>query len=183
MSTRSSKRFSLAVLRKRFRQGYVRLLRSPGAPREVAGGMALGLFIALLPIMGAQMPIAVVCAEIIRRLSGVKLSRVAAAAGVWLTNPITAAPIYGVAYLVGVPFTRWIMPMRHQDAAAAVAEMASDRPAAIEIVVSLVIGGVILGIPAAIAGYWVTHGLVTRYQLRRAHRRAQIDQTRPPLVA
>lgn len=200
----------LKNLRKRYRQAYVRVLRSPGAPGEVAGGMALGLFIAMLPIMGAQMPIAVVCAEIVRRLTGLKLSRIAAAAGVWLTNPVTAVPIYWAVFKIGQPFARLVLPDRHlspegTDLSAAVSEAAvatdpslmpdSGVLAAIgrkvlgslasssyvtELVVGLVIGGVITGIPIAIVGYKVTHAIVMKYQARRAIRRARLENIRPP---
>ena len=199
----------LRSLRKRFRQAYVGVLRSPGAPGEVAGGMALGLFIAMLPIMGAQMPVAVVCAELIRRLFGLRLSRVAAAAGVWLTNPLTAVPIYWVAFKVGQPFARLLLPDSHlspegTDLGAAVSEAAaatdpSTAPSSgvvsallhkvlgnlahshyvLELVAGLVIGGVVLGVPIAIAGYRATHAIVSRYQARRSVRRARLEKLRP----
>ncbi len=185
-----SKRGSLwRSLKKRYRQGYVRLLRSPGAPGEVAGGMALGLFIAMMPIMGAQMPVAVVVAEILRRLFGWRLSRIAAAAGVWLTNPVTAGPIYWVAFLLGRPFARWVLPRtEHSPEAAELtvpltetgeAVVHSTTPFALELVVGLVVGGVILGIPIALAGYKVTHAIVVRYQHRRAQRRSRLESLRP----
>ena len=101
----------MANLRKRARQSFVRLIRSPGAPREVAGGLAVGVFVAMVPVM--QTAIALGSVEILRRITGIKLSRLAAAAGVWLTNPLTAAPLYGVAYVLGLPLTRlfWKHPI------------------------------------------------------------------------
>lgn len=197
-------------LRKRYRQGYVKLLRSPGAPEEVAGGMALGLFIALLPIMGAQMPVAVAVALLLQWLTGLKLSRIAAAAGVWLTNPVTAGPIYLVAFLIGRPFARFVLPTAHQspegtDLTAAVSSAAAATDASVmpvegpvqavlskvlgnlvssqyvlELVTGLVIGGVILGLPLAFIGYRVTHAIVVRYQQRRAVRRARLENVRSP---
>ena len=84
------------VAKKKLRRAHVRLLRGSGGPEEMAGGMALGLFMALLPIMGLQLPLALVVAELLRRLTRFQLSRVAAAAGVWINNPVTAAPVYGL---------------------------------------------------------------------------------------
>ena len=127
--------------------------------------MALGLFIAMLPLMGLQMPLAIVCAELARRLLRLKLSRVAAAAGVWLANPLTAAPLYGLTYAVGLPLTR--MP----------------GPSALQVASALFIGGVLLGVPVAAVGYWVTLSLIRRYQSRRAERRAQTTRERSPLPA
>jgi uncharacterized protein len=144
--------------------------------------MALGLFIALLPLMGLQMPIAVAIAELLRRLFSVRLSRLAAAVGVWITNPLTAAPIYAVCYLVGLPFVRWFLPSGGHSMPPAVETLATlaegevataaaaGRPLAVEVLLALGIGGVILGVPLAFVGYRLTHGLVSRYQLRRARR-------------
>jgi len=156
----------------------VRLLRSPGAPGEVAGGMALGLFIALLPIMGLQMPVAIVVAEGLRRLARLQLSRVAAAAGVWLTNPVTAAPIYGLCYVIGRPFARFLLPASQERVLAEAGALdlstfSFSGPGALEVVLGLVIGGVLLGVPIAWAGYRVTYGMVMRYHTRREERRAR----------
>lgn len=169
---------------KKFRQSRVRLLRSPGAPKEIAGGMALGLFIALLPIMGLQMPVAVAVAELLRRLAHIHLSRIAAAAGVWLTNPVTAAPIYGLCYVIGRPFARLLLPASQERAGAEAASLELEAlsftgPGALEVILGLIIGGVVLGVPAAWLGYRLTYNMVARYHERRQLRRAR----RPPGAA
>lgn len=174
----------VGYLKKKWRQGYVRLLKSPGAPGEIAFGMGLGLFIAMLPIMGMQMPIAVAVAEVIRRLTGVRMSRVAAAAGVWLTNPVTFIPIYIVCFIIGAPFLQWIFP----DAAViSIADCKAILMAATEswtapqvdgslkskvvgCFVAMTIGGVILGVPIALFGYRFTLRAAERYQARLAGR-------------
>jgi uncharacterized protein len=163
---------------KKFRQARVRLLRSPGAPSEIAGGMALGVFIALMPIMGLQMPVAVAVAEALRRLANFQLSRIAAAAGVWITNPVTAAPIYGICYFIGRPFARFLLPdtQQHIGAEAGVVDLEAlslTGPGAIEVILGLIIGGVLLGVPAAWVGYRLTHSMVARYHARREQRRAR----------
>jgi uncharacterized protein len=145
--------------------------------------MAVGLFVALLPVMGVQMPLAVVLAEVIRRTTGLRLSRIAAAAGVWVTNPLTFAPIYAAAYLTGLPFTRILMPTPDEDPTRAVAELTGSRPAALEFILPLVIGGVILGLLLASVGYLATHSLVARYQARRALRKARAGEGPASLVA
>lgn len=177
-------RVSVGYLKKKWRQGYVRLLKSPGAPTEIALGIGLGLFIAMLPIMGMQMPIAVAVAEVIRRLTDVRMSRVAAAAGVWLTNPVTFIPIYIVCFIVGAPFLQWIFP----DAAVisiadckaillAVTESSETPPLEGSLkskvagcFVAMTIGGVVLGIPLALIGYRFTLRAAERYQARVAAR-------------
>lgn len=158
-------------LRKRSRQAYLRVLRSPGAPREIAGGLAIGLFVALLPVI--QMPIAVGAAALARRLFGIRLSMVAAAAGVWFTNPLTGAPIFGLAFLVGRPIVRLVLPDSWLSSAGtklSLADLTSAGPFAIEAGASLVLGGVLLGLPIAYIGYKLALRVVARYQARRQQR-------------
>jgi len=164
--------------RKKLRQGRVRLLRSPGAPGEVASGMALGLFIAVLPILGLQLPLALLVAEALRRLTHLRLSRVAAATGVWLNNPVTAAPLYGLCYVMGRPFARLLLPASQervgaQAGALDLSTFSFTGPGALEVMLGLVIGGMLLGVPVAWAGYRLTHGMVMRYHTRREERRAR----------
>jgi uncharacterized protein len=180
-----AKRQSSPSIRKRLRQGYVRVLRSPGAPREVAGGMALGVFVAMLPVP-MQMAIAVLAAELVRRLVGAKLSRVAAAAGVWITNPITAAPLYWLAFMVGRPIARLLLPQgQHSvpEVSVEISESMADltqtdlaghpAPVALEIAYGLTIGGVILGVVFGAIAFRITYAVVERYQVRRALRRSR----------
>ena len=49
----------------------------------------------MTPTMGIQMPIAVFVAALF------KWSKISAAFGVWITNPITSPLIYGLTYIVG----------------------------------------------------------------------------------
>lgn len=163
-------------LKRRLLRERVRLLRSRGAPAEIAGGMAVGLFVAVLPII-LQMPVAIAFAELLRRLFRVRLSRVAAAAGVWLTNPLTSPPIYGLCYLLGRPFARMLLPAsQHLGAEAGVAELSLSSlsgAGALEVLLGLVIGSVLLGIPLAWGGYHLTYGMVLRYHARRETRRTR----------
>ena len=81
--------------RNALRRVYERFIRIRGQPREIALGFALGLFIGMTPTMGIQMPIAVFFAALL------KWSKISAAFGVWVTNPLTAPVIYAVTYFVG----------------------------------------------------------------------------------
>lgn len=161
-------------LKKRVRHGYVRLLRSPGAPDEIAGGLSVGLFIAMLPVI--QMPLAVGVTELLRRAFRMRLSRIAAAAGVWITNPLTGPMMYGGAFFVGRPFARMLLPEgRLADPAVqfSLHDLAGAGPFALEAIVALLLGGVVLGLPLSLAGFFVSRAVVRRYQQRRAARLAQ----------
>ena len=63
--------------------------------RAIAGGVALGVFIGFTPLMGLQMIIAGILSTMFR------LSRIACVPMVYVTNPLTAFPIYAFSYLVG----------------------------------------------------------------------------------
>lgn len=66
--------------------------------RAVAGGAALGLFVAFMPVLG-QMFIAAALAIFFR------VNLPLAAMGVWVTNPLTIAPIYFFTYKLGA----WVL--------------------------------------------------------------------------
>jgi uncharacterized protein (DUF2062 family) len=73
----------------------VRLRRSPQA---IAGGFALGTFIAFTPTFGIQIAIALFLATL------VNVNRPAACVTVWISNVVTLAPIYTFNYWVGSLF-------------------------------------------------------------------------------
>lgn len=74
---------------------YLRFVRLRGSAEEVARGMALGVFIGMTPTMGVQMPIALFFAMLLRE------NKLAAVLGVWISNPMTAIPIYTFNFKMG----------------------------------------------------------------------------------
>lgn len=80
---------------------YLRFIRIRGAPEEIAEGMALGIFIGMTPTMGAQIVIAVFFAALLKK------NKLAAALGVFITNPVTAPLIYGLQYELGRFLLGW----------------------------------------------------------------------------
>ena len=65
------------------------------APEKIAQGLALGTFISLTPTMGFQMALAVFLATLLRQNIFITT------ATVWITNPVTVAPIYTFNYWLG----------------------------------------------------------------------------------
>lgn len=63
--------------------------------RSIAGGLALGLFIAFTPTIPFQMILAVIGAVLL------KVNLPIALAACWLTNPLTALPVYTAAWKLG----------------------------------------------------------------------------------
>ena len=72
---------------------WILTLRS--TPRAIAGGLGLGTFVAFTPTMGIQLILAALVATIF------SVNRPAALIPVWITNPLTVAPIYTFNYWVG----------------------------------------------------------------------------------
>lgn len=63
---------------------------------QIALGLAVGIFVGFLPIMGIQMSVAVPIAFFLR------CNKLLAAAGVWITNPATFIPLYYFNYRFGL---------------------------------------------------------------------------------
>ncbi len=82
-------------IRRSWRYFYLRFLRLRGTPRYISRGLAFGVFAGCFPLFGLQTVIGVLLAVIFR---GHKL---AAAAGTWISNPLTYLPIFAFNYKVG----------------------------------------------------------------------------------
>lgn len=87
-------------MRRRLRFFYLKLIRLRGHPKELARGVAAGVFAGMFPLFGLQTIIGVAIAL---RLRGNPLM---AAGGTWISNPFTYVPIYAFNYQVG----RWLLP-------------------------------------------------------------------------
>ena len=81
-----------------FRALFKWLVRLRKSPRAVAGGFALGVFVAFTPTIGFQIVLAIFLATVL------SLNRPAALLTVWITNVATMAPIYTFNYWVGSLF-------------------------------------------------------------------------------
>ncbi len=149
--------------RKVLRYLYYRCVRIHGKPREVAMGLALGLVVGLTPTMGFQMPVAVVLAAAMGQ------SKLAAALGVWVTNPLTAPVVYGATYVLGALVLG--QPIRPPDGF--LRTIASLDGLTSEIFLPLWVGGALLAAPVAPLGYWLTYQTVVAYRLKAHHRRAR----------
>lgn len=68
-------------------------------PHRIALGCAIGMFLALTPTMGIQMVTAVFLSWLFRA------NKIVAAGIVWISNPLTAIPIYYCCFLLGQRIT------------------------------------------------------------------------------
>lgn len=143
----------------------LRLFRRAGAPKEIAAGVAVGIFIAALPVLGLQVPLALAASTLLKKL-GFSVSGISAASGVWLNNPLTMVPMYTATYFVGLPLARWLL--------ATPAHAATSMPSLSisslggEAALALTLGGFLLGLPLAYLGYRLTLRFSQRVAARRA---------------
>ena len=138
-------------------KAYERFLKIRGHPREIASGMALGLFIGMTPVMGLHMIIAVPLAALF------KWNKISAGIGVWITNAVTAPFIYGITYLVGA----WMIGIEKpsgMDPAQGLSGLYRMILKAPEIFWAMTMGGIVLGIPLALAGYYFSYSVLHKYQ-------------------
>ncbi len=135
--------------------------------RSVAGGMALGLFVGFMPILG-QMFIAAALAIWLR------VNLPIASMAVWVTNPFTIAPIFFYAYKVGA----WVLevPVGQYSFSPSWEWFSYEF---LKIWQPLLLGSVIFGTIAALLGILVVRLawrlIVIRSWIKRPHK----NRTRP----
>ena len=83
---------------------YLRLMRLKGQPEEVAGGMAIGVFVGMTPTVPLHTVLAVAIAFLLKK------SKLAAAVGVWIANPLILPLIYLLDYKLGRVITGKNLP-------------------------------------------------------------------------
>ena len=157
-------------LRRLWLKAYIRFIRLRGEPREIALGFALGLFIATSPTMGVQMVLAIFIAALF------KWSKIAAAIAVWVTNPLTAPFIYGLTYVIGAKILG-LSTLRGLVGEPTLSTLLNAIKKAPELLAALTLGGIVLGIPLAIAGYYLSHAALLKYQ-RGLKAKLQIQKER-----
>ena len=139
------------------KKGYRRFLKIRGHPNEIGLGLALGLFVGMTPSMGFHTAIAVFLAALL------KWNKISAAVGVWITNPLTAPVIYGVNYFIGAKLIglqkAYLLSEAH--GFTRIYKIMLKAP---EIFWALIIGGIVLGLPLAVAGYYFSYSVVQKYQ-------------------
>ena len=74
---------------------YLRFIRLRGDPHELALGMAFGIFTGMMPVMPFQMALSVALALVF------KGSKITAALGTWVSNPLNWYFLYYFSYKLG----------------------------------------------------------------------------------
>lgn len=142
-----------------------RILHVRGTPQYIARGLAAGVFAGLFPLFGLQTIVGVALATL---LKGNKLM---AAAGTWISNPLTYVPILLFNFQIG----RWLLNFEHLTfTTEAITDWQTFVEVGTEFIVALFTGCFVVGLLCAIACYFVSIPLI-RY-LRRYRINQQLRQ-------
>ena len=176
--TAGKKKIPWYDLKSQFLNIWKKLIHLNADPHDIAFGLALGIFVGFLPIMGIQMAVAgLVC------LPFRHANKPAAIAGVWITNPLTVIPIYAFIYWVGTffyPADHLVTPSTIMAKMRAVLELegfvAQTKgflALGADIFLPMCIGGAVVGLIAMIPTYFITKKSIAVYRRRKAGKNAK----------
>lgn len=146
-----------------------KLISLNDSPHDIALGLALGIFIGFLPIMGIQM-----AAVLVFILPFRKANKIAAVAGVWISNPLTVIPIYAFIYWIGTFFystasvlTSDILMQRMQETVhlhGFIDQTQAFLSLGADIFLPMCVGGAVVGFAAMFPTYFITKKVITDYR-------------------
>jgi uncharacterized protein len=142
------------TLRRTLRYYWLKFLRLQEEPRQIAGGMALGIFVGFTPTVPFHTVAILFLAPLLR------VSPIAGILGAQICNPLTIPPLYLAAYKVG-QFLLYrgkplVIPVTH--GFREWLDLLWDGGLALQV------GGLVLAIPPAIVSYFLTLWIVRRYR-------------------
>lgn len=162
----------------------MRILHTDDTPERMARGIAVGIFTAWLPLFGLHIILALILATMLRA------NKAMAVLWTWISNPLTAVFIYYPAYRLG----RFLLGL-NQNKPELDAEQIEDifteilslehiftdfftpdlwkqiHAFFLQIGKEMTLGGIVLGLVAAMSSYWVCVRLIRGFQNRRQRRR------------
>lgn len=150
---------------------HLRLRRLPGSPHSIALGFAFGTLLSFTPLFGFHIFVAVGFAYV---LGG---NLLAAALGTAVGNPLTFPIIAAISIRLGNAFLGHpVDPAAAEDIEARFVVLQFPELFG-NLFLPYLIGGLLLGLPAAFVGYLVMRPLAAAYQARRAARRRKQRQS------
>jgi uncharacterized protein (DUF2062 family) len=153
------------------------VIHADDPPHRLALGCAVGIFVMFTPTLGIQSLLVVAIAWALRA------NKIIGLPVLWISNPATVAPIYGVCYLVGAR----ILGLR-QPAAEAWKQLETSATAVaapplkfwwnriVDLAAPLWVGGIVVGLLASIPTYYlVLWGIQVHRKRNRAADRIPAD--------
>ena len=146
-----------------------------GEPHELAFGMAIGVFCGMMPVLPFQIALAVALALLF------KVSKITAALGTWVSNPLNLYFIYMYdfklgSYLLGakgVHIKSVITSINRGDGIVVI--WSKLFSSGITLFSALLIGGIIIGIFAAVPTYFIFLKIFQKVREWRRKRKAEKD--------
>ena len=138
-----------------------RLTRIPDSPQDIAKAFAVGVFIGIIPGLGALTALLAAMAF--------RLSKGAAVLGSLTTNPWTVAPLYALSYKVGKLILRLETPIDWPTLYKFNIGWSEELRKAFPPVIT---GGAVLGLIASFSSYFIVLFLLKKYRkvrLKRLH--------------
>ncbi len=152
---------------------YYKILRIQATPESISRGLAAGVFVGMLPLL----PVQTFCAVLLAYL--IKGSKIAAAAGTWVSNPLNWVPLYLTFYYLGrkiyhfvnstilgnveLPFSVPSLDLDHIN----FVELMDKGPKMLFI---MFVGALLLAIPSALVSYFVSVKSIRLYQKNKKAR-------------
>lgn len=146
-------------------RGMIRaILQLDDTAHSIALGTAIGLFIAWTPTVGIHMILVVALAVLLRA------NKVAGLIAVYLSNPLTVAPMYYLDYLLGALVLKHNLTYEELKSIVHYQGWEGFKLSMWKLCVDLAgpmwLGGLVLAIAHAIPGYYITRWAVERYRRR-----------------
>ena len=150
----------------------LRFIRLRGRPEDIARGAALGVFAGAMPIVPFQTAFAVFLALLF------KGSKIAAALGTWVSNPLNWYFLYFYTYKIGAEILGLrARPKAFQAVLTAIHEGESAwlifkqmAGAGGEFMAAFLLGGLVLGTVLSIPSYFISLRMILRFRAYRDRR-------------
>jgi len=142
---------------------YWRFIRMRGTPEYIARGLAVGVFAGLFPIFGLQTIVGVALATLFRG------HKIAAAAGTWVSNPLTYVPIYAINFQIG----RWLLNSQEEFVSESILSFQQLVQHGSQFVQSLFLGCLVMGIISGILSYFIGLKLIRLWRSDRRQKNVE----------
>jgi len=134
-----------------------RFIRMQGTPEYIARGLAIGVFAGFFPIFGFQTIVGVALATLFRS------HKIAAAAGTWVSNPLTYLPIYTINFKIG----RSLLNSQQEFVPESISSFSDLIQHGTQFGVALFLGCLVMGIIGGIFSYFMGLKLTRFWRARR----------------
>jgi uncharacterized protein (DUF2062 family) len=161
------------IFERQIRYYYLRFIRLRGDPSELALGMAFGVFTGMMPIMPFQIAVAVALALFF------KGSKITAALGTWISNPLNWYFLYYANYKLGAFILR--LPEQNEIFSSVMTAIRSGEESMVIVntilgaggvsLAAFLLGGLVMGIVAAFPTYFIFLPVFRRIRAWRRARR------------